>query len=124
MKILVVDDTRISKNILIKRIPEEVKSTSDIIQGVNGQEAVDLYKEHKPDIVFLDLTMPVMDGFEALDHIMTYDSNAIVYVITADIQEKSREKVLSSGATSMESKPISVERLAEIFNIHKELWSA
>ncbi len=55
---------------------------------------------------------------------MTYDSNAIVYVITADIQEKSREKVLSSGATSMESKPISVERLAEIFNIHKELWSA
>lgn len=124
MKILVVDDTKISKNILIKRIPQEVKSVSEIIQGVNGQEAVDLYKNHNPDIVFLDLTMPVMDGFEALEHIMKYDSEATVYIITADIQEKSREKVLSSGATSMESKPISAERLAEIFNLHKELWPA
>lgn len=100
---------------ILKRMPQEIKATASIYQGVNGEEAVSLYKEHSPDIVFLDLTMPVMDGFEALFHIMAYDPQATVYVVTADVQSKSKEKVLGCGATSLEAKPISEARLAEIF---------
>lgn len=114
MKILIVDDTKLSRNIIIKRLPESIKDSAVIIQGENGEEAVNLYKEHKPDIVFLDLTMPVMDGFEALRLIMEFDSAAVIYVITADIQAKSKEQVLGLGATSVDSKPISPERLNEI----------
>ena len=115
MKILVVDDTKLSRMMLQKRLPAKIKETATIFQGSNGEEAVALYKEHSPDITFLDLTMPVMDGFEALKQIMAYDTQACVYVVTADIQAKSKEKVMENGATSMEMKPISEERLAEIF---------
>lgn len=121
MKILIVDDTKLSRMMILKRMPEEIKESSTIVQGTNGQEAVDLYKEHSPDILFLDLTMPVMDGFDALDHIMEYDPNAIVYVISADIQAKSVERVKAAGAQSLEAKPISIERLAEIFSSHMDL---
>lgn len=116
MNLLLVDDSPLSRKIIINRIPEEIKGTYSIIQGSNGQEAVDLYKEHHPDIVFLDLTMPVMDGYEALDQIMAYDKGACVYVITADIQKKAQEKVLASGAAALETKPIDEERLAKIFS--------
>ncbi|MFT5698649.1 MAG: two-component system chemotaxis response regulator CheY [Desulforhopalus sp.] len=115
MKILIVDDTKLSRMMILKRMPAEIRENSEIIQGSNGEEAVKLYKEHSPDIVFLDLTMPVMDGFGALPLIKEHNPKAIVFVITADIQAKSKEKVMELGATSMEAKPISEKRLAEIF---------
>ncbi|WP_163340522.1 response regulator [Desulfopila sp. IMCC35008] len=121
MKILIVDDTKLSRMMILKRMPPQIKESSTILQGENGQEAVDLYKEHSPDILFLDLTMPVMDGFEALNHIMEYNPKALVYVITADIQAKAVERVTAAGARSLEAKPISEERLAEIFSSHKDL---
>lgn len=114
MKILIVDDTKLSRAMILKRIPQTVKNNSKIFQGTNGREALDLYKEIHPDIVFLDLTMPVMDGFEALERIRAFDKNAVVYIVTADIQVKAREKVLALGATGIEKKPIHENRMAEI----------
>jgi two-component system chemotaxis response regulator CheY len=115
MKILIVDDSKLSRLTILKRMPAAIKDAADIFQGANGAEAVDLYKEHRPDIVFLDLTMPVMDGFEALAHIRDFDKNSRVHVVTADIQAKSQEKVMALGAIAVEAKPIGEERLAEIF---------
>ncbi len=115
MIILIVDDTKLSRTMLLKRIPKSIKETSSIFQGVNGQEALDFYKAYKPDVVFLDLTMPVMDGYEALSRIMEFDGNAVVYIVTADIQAKAKERVLASGAMGIETKPIDESRLAEIF---------
>lgn len=120
MNILIVDDSNLSRKLFINRIPKVIKENASIIQGVNGKEAVALYKEHRPNIVFLDLTMPVMDGYEALDLIMAYDKSACVYIITADIQKKAQEKVLSSGAVALETKPIDEERLAEILSCIKQ----
>ena len=115
MKILIVDDSKLSRMTILKRMPAGIKESADIFQGANGVEAIDLYKEHDPDIVFLDLTMPEMDGFEALAHIREFDKNSRVHVVTADIQAKSQEKVMGLGAAGVEAKPISEERLAEIF---------
>ena len=69
MKILVVDDSKLSRRMLISRFPLRIKETAQIFEGANGEEAVTLCKEHSPDLVFLDLTMPVMDGFAALNTI-------------------------------------------------------
>lgn len=115
MKILIVDDSKLSRLTILKRMPVAIKESADIYQGANGVEAVDLYKEHRPDIVFLDLTMPEMDGYEALVHIRDFDKNSRVHIVTADIQAKSQEKVLADGAAGVEAKPIAEERLAEIF---------
>jgi len=114
MKILIVDDTKLSRAMILKRIPENVKNSSRIFQGVNGREAVELYKEIKPDITFIDLTMPEMDGFTALEIIRAHDPDAQVYVITADIQAKARERVLALGAKGIEKKPIDETRIAQI----------
>ncbi|MEN8257898.1 MAG: response regulator [Thermodesulfobacteriota bacterium] len=116
MNILIVDDTKLSRMTIKKRLPPAIKENATIREGSNGTEAVRLYKEQKADIVFLDLTMPEMDGFEALAHIREFDRDARVYVVTADIQAKSKEKVINLGATGIEAKPISAERLAEIFS--------
>lgn len=115
MKILVVDDTKLSRSMLIKRMPADIRESSTIIQGENGEEAVLLYQKHFPELVFLDLTMPVMDGFDALALIMSHNREAKVHVVSADIQTQSRERVLKLGAKSLEAKPISEERMAQIF---------
>lgn len=120
MKILIVDDTKLSRAMILKRIPESVKAQAVIFQGVNGREALELYKEVRPDIVFLDLTMPVMDGFEALEQIRAMDPDARVYIITADIQAKAKERVMALGARGIEKKPIDETRLQEILSqIHQ-----
>jgi len=116
MKILIVDDTKLSRAMILKRIPDNVKNSSNIFQGTNGREAVELYKEIKPDITFLDLTMPEMDGFTALEIIRAHDSAARVYVITADIQAKTRERILDLGAKGIEKKPIDESRIAQILD--------
>ena len=64
-----------------------------------------MYKKLRPNLTFLDLTMPVMDGYEALEEIKKYDINALVIVLTADIQKKSREKVSNLGAFKILPKP-------------------
>ena len=79
MNILIVDDSKVSRLTILKRMPQEIKATASIFQGANGEEAVALFKEHSPDIVFLDLTMPIMDGFEALIHIIAHDAQATVF---------------------------------------------
>lgn len=114
MKILVVDDSMMSRRMLIDKLPQAAIGSDPILQGKNGLEGFELYKEHKPDIVFLDLTMPVMDGYEALEHIIGFDPNAFVVVVSADEQPKAVEKVLSLGAKRHISKNTSTDELVEI----------
>ena len=121
MKILIVDDTRLSRLMINKRLPADIKETASIIEGTNGEEAVTLFIEHSPDITFLDLTMPVMDGFDALALMKAHNREAVIYVVTADVQAKSVERVMSLGATALETKPISEERLSDIFSSLKKL---
>ena len=90
-------------------IPKKILEHAVIVEGTNGQEAIDLYKEHHPDIVFLDITMPVVDGFEALQVIKGINPEAIVVMISADRQKSTKEKVLVLGASAIIAKPIDAE---------------
>lgn len=116
MKILVVDDSSFSRKMIIKAIPEDIKSRSEIYEAENGKEAVEKYEEIKPDLVFLDLTMPVMDGFEALYHIRSKHPDAVVIIISADIQQQAVREVMELGAKAFVKKPISPEKMKEIFD--------
>lgn len=71
----------------------------------NGLDGLELYKKIQPDVTFMDLTMPVMDGATALDEIIKYDKHALVIVCTADVQVKSIEKVTDLGAFLVVKKP-------------------
>ncbi|AOO66217.1 response regulator [Sulfurospirillum halorespirans] len=109
MIFLVVDDSKISRKWLIEMIPKKILENAEIIEGCNGEEAIALYTEYQPDVVFLDITMPVLDGFEALERIRTLNKDALVVMISADRQKSTKEKVLSLGASALISKPIDEE---------------
>ncbi len=97
MKLLIVDDSRAAR-MLIKSIVLSYEPNFELFEAENGAVAVDVFKEEAPDLVFLDLTMPVMDGYEALEQILSVNSNAVVVILTADVQVKSVERCMEIGA--------------------------
>ena len=115
MKILVTDDSKMARKMVIKTLTENIEGDLEIFEAQNGQEALDLYKELSPKIVFLDLTMPIMDGFTALEKIKEFDKNAKVVVISADIQKLSMDRVLKLGAFDFVKKPIDSSKMKQIF---------
>lgn len=103
---LVVDDSKLSRKWLIEMIPPKVLKHTTLIEGTNGEEAIALFKEHLPDITFLDITMPIIDGIEALKQIKEHRPDALVVMVSADRQKTTREKALSLGANALLAKPI------------------
>ncbi|MCP4266492.1 MAG: response regulator [Candidatus Brocadiaceae bacterium] len=111
-KLLIVDDSPIARKMTKKNIPN--KEDFEVFEATNGLEGLNKFKEISPDITFMDLTMPVMDGLEALEEIIKIDKNAIVVVSTADVQPKSISKVMSLGAFDVIRKPPKLEKIEEV----------
>jgi len=85
LKILVVDDSLIIRKKITKLSAE---LGHKVVYGAkNGQEAIEKYKELKPDLVTMDITMPDMDGIEAVKHIINEDSEAKIIMVTSHGQE-------------------------------------
>jgi two-component system chemotaxis response regulator CheY len=103
MKILIVDDSAIARRFLTRSLPTDIDL--QITERTNGQEGVQAFKEIKPDLTFMDLTMPVMGGIEALRQIKDIDDKAVVYVLTADVQNATYDTVMSLGACKFLRKP-------------------
>lgn len=109
-KILIVDDSPISIKIIKSCIPAD--QGYELFDASNGQLAVEQYKQHQPDLTFMDLTMPVMNGFEALEEILKFDQKALVIILTADVQIKAVAKAHDLGAFTVVKKPPAKESIA------------
>ncbi len=110
-KIMIVDDAAFMRkrirNILLKHGYEVVA------EGENGKEAVDFYQQHSPDLVTMDITMPEMDGIEALQKIMDMDPKAKVVVVSAMGQQSMVIKAIKSGAKDFIVKPFEPDRVIQ-----------
>ena len=113
MKYLVVDDSKLARLSIIKSL-KTCNDSAEVLQAENGLEALNILKDEKPSVVFLDLTMPIMDGYEALEEIMKVAPQTKVIVVSADIQMQAKEKVINLGAQLHVQKPISAEKMQEI----------
>lgn len=111
-KILIVDDSPVSIKIIKSCIPKD--RGYEFFDAANGQIGVELFKQIKPDVTFMDLTMPVMNGFDALQEIIKLDSQAIVVVATADVQVKAIAKAHDLGAFSVIKKPPTRDNIAAV----------
>ncbi len=111
MKYLVVDDSKMARKIIKNNLLSLLSDSIEIIEAQNGKEAVEQYKQYQPQICFMDLTMPVMDGFTAISKICDYDKEAKIIVISADIQELSMKKAKENGALGFIKKPVNIESL-------------
>ena len=116
MKYLVTDDSKLARLSLIKSLKVHAED-AEIFQATNGQEAVEIVKTEKPDIAFLDLTMPIMDGYEALPIMLEAHPKLKVVVVSADIQEQAQNRVISLGAKLHVQKPINAQKMQELLEI-------
>ncbi len=78
----------------------------DVTFATNGQEALDLLEKGLGEVMFLDLTMPVMDGYETLQAIRDLDLSTLVIVVSGDIQDEARRRVQDLGAVDFIKKPV------------------
>lgn len=113
-KILIVDDSRTSRKIL-KGILENA-GYEVIGEATNGLEGYDKYVELKPDIVTMDITMPVLDGIEALKKIKGDYPDAKVVMVTAAGQKTKMVEAVQNGANEFVSKPFDPEQLKTIID--------
>jgi len=116
MKYLVVDDSKLARLSLIKSLKTHI-GEAEIFQASNGLDAVDIMTKEKADIVFLDLTMPEMDGYEALPKLLEINKKAKIIVVSADVQTRAKERVISLGAQLHMQKPINVDKMKDILDI-------
>lgn len=112
-KILITDDAafmRLSLKSMLERNGYEIVGEAE-----NGAVAVEKYKILGPDIVTLDITMPVMDGLEALKQIKAFDKNAKIMMISAMGQESIVREAVIAGAVGFVIKPFNEETIVKAF---------
>ena len=112
-KVLITDDAafmRFSLKTMLERNGFEIVGEAE-----NGAIAAEKYKILKPDIVTLDITMPVMDGLQALKKIKAIDKSAKVIMISAMGQEGIVREAIISGATGFIVKPFNEETILKVF---------
>lgn len=117
IKILIAEDVSLNM-LLLKTIIKSYYPDSVIIECANGKEAVDLFQKARPDLVFMDVQMPVMDGFEATFQIRNIGKKEGIYVpiiaLTAGALHTEREKCLEAGMDHFLTKPIDKQKLLEV----------
>lgn len=107
-KILVVDDAEFLRVRISKMLQGD---GHEIAEAENGARAVAVYKDVKPDLVLMDITMPEMDGLTALKEIRGFDPKAKVVMLTALGQESVVLEAIKSGARDFVVKPFERERV-------------
>ena len=117
--LLIVDDSTFSRNMIKRALP--TSWDVDISEVSNGQEALDKCSDMQFDAIFLDLTMPDMDGLDVLIALKARNYKSKILVISADIQQSSIEMSKKFGAMGFLAKPIREENLAAMLQLHKVL---
>lgn len=111
-RILVVDDSKV-----FRHVEEKLLSAGgyEFLHAANGIEAIEMAVRHKPDLVLLDIQMPVMDGVKALSILKSKEStrNIPVLIVSSDASEKERATLLSLGAADCIAKPLEAHSLLE-----------
>lgn len=109
--VLIVDDTKFIRMTLSSIF--EKHSYTIVGEAENGQEGVEMYKEFEPDLVTLDITMPIMNGLETLKHIMKFDDQANVIMCSAMGQQKLVVEAIELGARDFIVKPFEERRVID-----------
>lgn len=110
-KVMVVDDSLLIRTIL-KKILSDRKH--EVIEAANGKEAVLKFKEVRPEIVFMDLIMPEMDGLEATKQIINFEPDATIIVCTADNRDYMVKMAIQAGAVDYITKSFDKNRIIDI----------
>jgi CheY-like chemotaxis protein len=108
-KILVVEDVDFNRDLLVQLLEDDY----EVIEAVNGQEGVELAERERPDLILMDLSLPVMDGWEATRQLKANDNLRSIPVIalTAHAMKGDEERALAAGCDDYLVKPLDEDEL-------------
>ncbi|WP_432453469.1 MULTISPECIES: response regulator [unclassified Agarivorans] len=112
LPILICDDSNLARKQMARSLPPGWDV--EISFATNGQEGLDLIRQGKGDVVFLDLNMPIMDGYEVLQQVQSNDLPALIIVVSGDIQPEAYSRVKQLGALDFIKKPTNKAKIDEI----------
>lgn len=113
-KILICDDSALARRSLKMQL--QALGFNNIIEAANGEIAIDTYKEQKPDLVFLDIVMPVKDGIQVVEEIIQYDANAKLIMFSSVGTQANLRTALEKGACDFLQKPAKPEEIENILS--------
>lgn len=113
-KVLVVDDAKFLRVMLGSILESDAYEV--VGEAENGKEAIELYQKHKPDIVTMDITMPVMNGIEAIKELKKIDEQVKVIVCSAVGQKHVVVEAIEAGAKDFIVKPFNESKVLETVN--------
>ena len=117
LKILISDDSILARKQLKDVISRTVKN-AEFIEASNGQEAVDKFAGTHPDLVFLDIVMPVKDGISATKGIMEIDNSAIIIIVSSVGTQSQLKAAIEAGAKDFIQKPIDHKQVELVLTSH------
>lgn len=109
-KILLVEDNEMNRDMLARRL---TRRGYEVVVAVDGQAGLDMARAEKPDLILMDLSLPVMDGWTATTHLKADESTKHIPVIalTAHAMTGDREKAIEAGCDEFDTKPVELKRL-------------
>lgn len=111
-KILLVEDNEMNRDMLSRRL---VRKGHEILLAVDGEEGVRKVEETNPDLVLMDISLPLIDGLEATRRIRNHANDDIARVpiiaLTAHAMDEDRKKAMEAGCDDFDTKPIDLPRL-------------
>jgi two-component system, cell cycle response regulator DivK len=109
-KVLLVEDNEMNRDMLSRRL---IRRGYEVVFAVDGKQGVDLARSEKPDIILMDMSLPVMDGWEATRLVKADAATRGVPVLglTAHAMDGDREKAIEAGCDDYDTKPVEFERL-------------
>jgi CheY-like chemotaxis protein len=111
-KILLVEDNEMNRDMLSRRL---VRNGFEVVMAVNGREGLDMAVRESPDLILMDMSLPVLDGWDATRQLKADPKTAGIPVIalTAHAMDSDRQKALEAGCDDFDTKPIELPRLLE-----------
>jgi CheY-like chemotaxis protein len=109
-KVLLVEDNEMNRDMLSRRL---TRRGFEVVFAADGQQGVDLARSERPDIILMDMSLPVMDGWEATRRIKADATMRRIPVIglTAHAMSGDREKAIEAGCDDYDIKPVEIDRL-------------
>lgn len=111
---LICDDSLLARNLVKKSLPANFDA--EIVTASDGLQALEILNTQDIGLVFLDLTMPKLDGIDVLEAIKAAKMNCFVIVISADIQPQMQQRVMELGALAFIQKPATAEKLNDVMH--------
>ena len=118
-RVLVCDDSSMARKQLMRALPEDW--AVDIVQASDGAQALEVLADQPVDLMLLDLTMPIMDGYEVLAALKARNISCQVIVVSGDVQQQAFERVLELGALAFIKKPADPKLLRATLEAHQLL---